>query len=309
MSTLQRWFGKVERILSDFVETDGGARDPGIVRLEREEADALGRLRSVTLARSSRSFLTCASVVGLGLFAGIGYLTEWAAPALILMTVASVATVLNGAAARRLGGDVALIEEQHDRLVTALESRKARRRALESSERQRDLILALDTLDDAVAGRSAESTRIRSRIRERVLALKRDRVMPLCEARERMASFLVSRDVQGLEAEIHQIMQRQAEREADGDLEGSRILERSLSAKRETAERLAEAERELTTIDLLVESVEIQVEHLRTVAAAGDPPDADEIESLFGQLEDGLLYAPGAPERLPGGSTPELPPS
>ena len=307
MSILQRFLHKAERLFSEFVEFEDGPRDPGLVRLEREETAVLEQLKSASLSRSSRSFMTCASVMGVGIFSIIGYLTSWTFPAIVLVVAALVATVFNSLVVHRLSRNVNDLVSRHEALCLALESRKERRLLLESNGVATNAVVALDALE--VSGRSPDAVRVHQRIRDRVSRLKRERILPLGDARQRLARMLLASDREGLEVDMDETSRKLAERQTESDLEGMRILERSLAAKRDTVERLLEAERELATIDLLFESIESQVEHLNAVVVAGDPPDGEEVDHLFDLLEESLLYAPGSPERLGEREIPGLPPA
>jgi len=310
VTTLQKFIDKVERAIADFVETGPEASDPTLLRLKREEEDLLDDVKSMNMARAGRSFFTCASVFGMLVFAAIGQLTAWPAAIMVLLGMTTVTAAVNGWAGYGVRRQLDELVERHDALLQAMDRRRKRRAQLTSSSQGEALVMALDELDERLPTGTDEARRSRDLVRQRLRTLRRDRVVPLLNHRERRARYLLDQDPDGLAKEIQEALQRQAEHEADLDMESGMILERTLTAKRETLDKLADADREFSTIELTVESLQSQVANIKAVVAQGNPEAADEVLRLLDELDRSLDVAPGvAPRSLPPGTPSSLPPS
>ena len=310
MSTLQKFIDKVEKAINDFVESGPEANDPALIRLHQEEELLLEEVKSMNITRAGRSVFTCASVFGAMVFATIGYLAAWPTAILVLLGMTSVVAAVNGYSMLQVRQQLDLLEERHDRLLIAMDTRKKKRDALTSTDKGEKLILSLDGLDERMPGGSAEARKAREFVRDKIRKLKRERLMPLLNYRERKARYLLNRDANGLAKEVQDALERQAEHEADLDVESGMILERTITAKRETLEKLADADREFSTIELTLESLQSQIEQLEAIIAQGEPIDLDEINHILEEMDCGLELAPGMqPKALPPGDGSSLPPA
>ena len=310
MSTLQKFIDKVEKAINDFVESGPEANDPALIRLHQEEEALLEEVKSINITRAGRSLFTCASVFGALIFGTIGYLTAWPTAIMILLAMTGAVAGVNGYAMFQVRQQLDELEGRHDRLLISMDKRKKKRSDLVSTSKGEQLILALDGLDEKMPRGSKEAIEAREFVRDKIRTLKRERLMPLLNYRERKARYLLNRDPEGLAKEVQNALERQAEHEAELDVESGMILERTITAKRETLEKLADADREFTTIELTLESLQSQIEQLEAIIAQGEPIDKDELNHILEEMDCGLELAPGMqPKALPPGDGSTLPPA
>ena len=184
-----------------------------------------------------------------------------------------------------------------------MEGKRSRRKMLLSNSKGESLVLALDAIDEKIHGSSDKAAKARKLVRERVRRIKRDCLFPMINYRERKAQYLVGQDPEGLEQEVNKTVHKQVELESGFDVESSMILERTVNAKRETLERLAEAEREFATIKLSIESVFSQVDQLEAlINSGGENISIEELKFVLDEIEHGLEVSPGVPPKaLPEG--------
>ena len=300
MSTLRKFIEKVERAINDFVDSGPESNDPALIRLHQEEEALLEEVKSMNVVRASRSFFTCASVFAVLSLSFVAYLASWPFSLMLLIGITSVIAVMNAHSMFSLNKQLDQLEERHERLLLSMDSRKKKREALSSNDRGEKVIIALDGIDESMPGSSSQDLEARKMVRERIRRLKREKIMPLLNYREKKAKYLLNRDPDGLAKEVQETVERQAEHEAELDVESGMILERSLNAKRETLEKLAQADREFETIELNLESLQSQIEQLESIVAQGASMDLDELEYILDEMDEGLELAPGvAPKELP----------
>ena len=305
MSAIEKFIDKVEKALTNFIEDDAGPKDAAVIRLKNEEELILEELKSYKVARSGRSLLTCgltSALIGFSLF---GYAFAWPLAVNVVLAVTAVVMGANLYSLSMVNKSLDALEERHETLLIAMDERLKRRANLTSNSKGESLILELDSIDEKIPGTTENGKTARSFVREKVRDIKRSYIFPMLNYRERKAKYLIDQDPGGLEKEINEAMAKQLELETGFDIESSMILERTINAKRETLERLADAEREFQTIDLSLDSVFSQIEHAKALIVSGGPDvDLEELKLVFSQIEHGLEVSPGVPPKaLPEGTS------
>jgi hypothetical protein len=303
MSTLEKFIDKVENAIAKFVDSDSDTEDSAVLRLKNEDELLLEELKSFKVAKAGRSLFTCGSVFGLMAFSAFGYAFAWPLPVLAILAVTGIVLGLNVYSLGRINGDLELLAEKHESLLIAMDARRNRQKRLLSASKGESLVLALDAIDEKIHGSGPKVIEARNLVRERVRRIKRDYLFPMINYRERKARYLIGQDPAGLEKEVNETLHKQVELETDFDVESSMILERTLNAKRETLERLAVAEREFNTIELSLDSVFSQVEHLEAlINSGGEYIQLEELTLVLDEIEHGLEVSPGVPPKaLPEG--------